>query len=117
MKGDIDYELATAVGELSVAYEFLMHIAKLSPDGMFEAVKTRFPSFIEHFEAMEEPPESAYEFWTGFGSWTVKGLRFKYKAQWDQVLDAYFESCLHEKNVQLAAMWSDVAHVLKETEF
>ena len=117
MNIQINYELAAAVGELSDAYEFLMYVAKLSPENMFEEIRSRAPAFIEHYEAMEEPPESAYEFWTGFGAWTITSLRFKYKREWDVILDAYFDSCLHDSNVQRAAMWSDVAQVLKETEF
>ncbi len=117
MNLQINYELAAAVGELSEAYEFLMYVAKLSPENMFEAIKTRAPAFIEHYEATEEPSNSAYDFWTGFGTWTITSLRFKYKGQWEIILDAYFDSHLHDSNVQRAAMWSDVAQVLKETEF
>lgn len=117
MTADIDYDLAAAVGEVSETYDFILHVARLGPEKMLEAIERRYPAFVEHFEAMEEPPESAYGVWTGFGSWSINTLRFKYRGQWEGILDAYFTSCLHEANVQRTAMWSDVTAILKEAEF
>lgn len=117
MDSEIDYDLAAGVGELSEAYEFLMHIAKLAPQTMYDVIKTRDPAFIEHCECMEEPPANAHEFWTGFGSWTINCLRFKYRQSWDTILEAYFESPLHVSKMQRIALWADVDNVLKDCEF
>lgn len=114
---EVNYELAAGVGELGKAYDFLMDIAKLGARAMYRAVQNRDPAFIQHCACMDEPPASAYDFWKGFGSWTITSLSFKYRQSWDEVLDAYFKSPLHLSKVQKAAMWADVEEVVKESGF
>ncbi len=117
MDTKINYDLAAGVGELSEAYEFLLRIVRLAPETMYDVVAARDPAFIEHCECMDEPPANYYEFWTGFGSWTMTYLRFKYRNSWDTIVDAYFGSPLHQSKVQQMAMWSDIEGVLKECGF
>ena len=115
MDPKIDYELAVAVAELSEAQDFLMEISKLSPKEMFEAVRKRDPAFIEHCEAMEEPPESPLDFWEGFGIWSIRCLGHKYRHIWEKVVDAYFVSPAHDRKMRDAEVWSDIEEILKES--
>lgn len=114
MSWEIDYELTAAVAELSEVQDFLMEISELSPKEMFEAVRKRDAAFIEHCEAMEDPPKSAEDFLSGFCIWTITRLRSKYRHIWGKVVDAYFKSPAHERKMQKAIMWTDIEKILKE---
>jgi len=111
------YELAKAIAELNEAYEFLEEIAEFSPEEMVEKVKGRAPSFIEHIEAMEDPPKSASEFWEGFSIWTITGLRNKYCLIWDEVIQAWLQSDIRKKAYAKAKLKAEIEQILKNTSF
>jgi len=114
-------ELDNAVGELIEAHDFIMEIARLPTEEMVEKVEERDPSFIEHIEAMEQPPKTAEEFWEGFSIWTVSGLANKYHHIWHEVCTAFFGSEAHKRRVQNSrfetVIWSDIDQILKASGF
>ena len=114
-------ELDAAVAALSEANDFIMYISELTTEEMVMEVERRDPSFIEHIETMEEPPKTAMEFWSGFGIWTITGLKDKYRHIWDQVTYRYFHSKNTKKVINKAkikaAMWSVVEKILKDSNF
>jgi hypothetical protein len=113
----VEYELANAIAELNEFYEFYMEIAELPPREMVEKVEERDPSFMEHIEAMAEPPKSPLDFWTGFGIWTITGLREKYRHIWHEAIHAYFQSDLYKKVYGKAKLQSDIERILRDTGF
>lgn len=113
----MEYELAKAIAELNEAHEFLEEVAELSSKEMVERVEERDPAFIAHCETMEEPPENALDFWSGFGIWTITGLRNKYHHIWHEVVEAYFQSDLHRKFYAKAKLKSEIEQILKDTGF
>lgn len=111
------YELAKAVAELKEAYEFLEEIAGLPAEEMVERVEESDPSFIEHIEAMEEPPKGTSEFWEGFSIWAITGLRSKYRHIWDEVIQAWFQSDLCKEFRAKAKLNAEIEQILKDTGF
>ena len=79
------------MGELSEAYEFLMHIAKRPTPtcSRRSRARTLASSSISESDGKSHK-KIPYEFWTGFRSWTITTLRFKYRNQWDLILDSLF---------------------------
>lgn len=117
----MDDELKEAIAELAEFYDFYMSISELPAEEMVERVEERDPSFIEHIETMEEPPKTTLDFWSGFGIWTISGLRSKYHHIWDRVIDTYFRSGtnrqLYEKYKLKDAVWSQINKILKNSGF
>lgn len=111
------YELAKAIAEVNEAYEFLEEVAELPSEEMVERVEERDPSFIEHIEAMEEPPKSALDFWEGISIWTITGLRNKYRHIWHEVIEAWLQSDLHKKFHARAKLKTEIEQILKNTSF
>lgn len=117
----MDEDVKKAVKELAELRIFLMDVSELPADEMVKRVEERDPSFIEHVEAMEEPPKSARDFWAGFGIWSTTGLRSKYQSIWDKVMDAYFHSEAHkklrEKYKLKDIVESQLDKILKDSDF
>jgi hypothetical protein len=114
---EVNFELAVAVAELAETQEFLMEISELAAQEMFEAIRKRDPAFIEHCEAMEQPPRNGFELWEGFGIWSITGLRSKYRHIWHKVARAYYKSPMATKQLQKARMWTAIEQILRDTRF
>lgn len=118
---NMEDELEEAVAELNAFCDFYMEISELSPEEMVEKVEEMDPEFIEHIQAMDEPPKSVGEFWSGYGIWAISGLRGKYSHIWSEVSDTYFRSDvrrqLREKSKFMSAIWSQIDEILKNSNF
>ena len=114
-------ELDEAVAALSEANEFIMYISELTSEEMVKEVEKRDPSFIDHIEAMDEPPKTAMDFCSGFAIRTITGLKARYPDIWSQVTYRYFHSKdtkeVINKAKSKAAMWSSVERILKDSSF
>ena len=110
-----------AMEELNDFNDFYMEISELSPKEMIEKVEERYPEFIEHIDAMENPPSSALEFWSGFGIWSISRLHDKYYHIWKQVIEAYFKSDVRQESRKKWALRgkvnSQIEKILKNSSF
>jgi len=114
-------ELDKALKELAELYDFYIDIAELPAEEMVEKIEERDPEFIEHIEAMENPPQSGDDFWFGYGIWSMSRLHSKYRPIWGELIDAYFHSDVRrqqrEKWSLSSAMWTKIDEILKNSDF
>lgn len=116
-KSPKEYEIAKAVAELHQATKFFEEIVQLPSQEMVEKVAHRDPAFIDHIEAMKEPPKDASEFWEGFSIWTIRRLCDKYRDIWSEVIDAWFQSPLRKQLQQKFRVESQIEEILRNVGF
>jgi hypothetical protein len=112
-------EINLAIFELNNLHDFLMEISELTNEEMVKEVEEKYPEFIEHIEAMENPSSRAIDFWSGFGIWSTTRLSSKYKHIWKEVIKFYYKSNVHQESQKKWALRgkvdSQIEDILKDS--
>ncbi len=111
-----DFRIAQAVAELTEATEFVMDLWRLDPDKAREAVSTRYPEFVERFDAMENVDEE--DFQIQFAYWALnKRFREKCPDIWEDVKYAYSRSPAAERLFNRAKLMEQISQIVKDSKF